>query len=177
MNYYVRYFDEETLTGSMKETFDFLSGLEDIEMDDNCVSQVEEYFTTDQKGMRKFVMPNHKSFIVIKTTAGSLEEFKKNNQKSAESAPKAAGQKNFDIEQKGWYECSMTISRMLTNPETGKSFYYMDTMVAKVNAGTPREAYEKMVKHVHDNPEIDSRSQIPAAANKNFQYRFLGEEV
>lgn len=160
----------------MKETFDFLGGLQDIEIDADCLSQVEEYFTTDQKGMRKFFMPNHKTFIVIKTTADTLEEFKKNNQKNEASA-KTPTQKALDTEQVGWYDCSMTISRMLTNPETGKSFYYLDTMKAKVYANTAHEAYNKMVKHVHDNPEIDSRSQIPAAANKNFQYTFIGEQI
>lgn len=176
MNYYVRYFDDEAFVSSMKEAFDFLGGLPDVELDDDCLAQVEEYFTTDQKGMHKFFMPNHKTFVVIKTTASSLEEFKKNNQKNEDSG-KTQPQKALDLEQIGWYDCSMTISRMLTNPETGKSFYYLDTMKAKVHANTPHEAYNKMVKHVHDNPEIDSRSQIPAAANKNFQYTFIGEQI
>ena len=76
MKYYVRYFDDETMVDNLKEAMDFLSGLDGVEMDEACVEQLTSYFTTDQKGSKKIFMPNHRSFLIIKTTVNTMDEFK-----------------------------------------------------------------------------------------------------
>ena len=78
MKYYVRYFENETLVDGLKEAADFLGALPGVELDDDCMEQLTTYFTTDQKGSKKIFMPNHRSFLIIKTTVNTLEEFKAN---------------------------------------------------------------------------------------------------
>ena len=176
MKYYVRYFDDETMVDNLKEAMDFLSGLDGVEMDEACVEQLTSYFTTDQKGSKKIYMPNHRSFLIIKTTVNTMEEFKANNQKNAETGEeRPSGAKALDAEQHGWYECKLSFQRIVTNPETKKCFYYNDTLEAKVMADSARDAHTQMVKHLRENPDVDERSQMPAAASKIFVWRFLGE--
>lgn len=176
MKYYVRYFDDETMVDNLKEAMDFLSGLDGVEMDEACVEQLTSYFTTDQKGSKKIYMPNHRSFLIIKTTVNTMEEFKANNQKNAEAGEeRPSGTKVLDAEQHGWYECKLSFQRIVTNPETKKCFYYNDTLEAKVMAESARDAHTQMVKHLRENPDVDERSQMPAAASKNFVWRFVGE--
>ena len=166
MKYYVRYFENETLVDGLKEAADFLGALPGVELDDDCMEQLTTYFTTDQKGSKKIFMPNHRSFLIIKTTVNSLEEFKANNQKNLETAEeKAAPIKNM----------SKSPQRIVANPETKKCFYYNDALEAKVKARSGREAYERMVEHVRKNPDVDERSQMPAAASRNFTWKYLGE--
>ena len=173
MKYYVRYFDDETMVGNMKEAMDFLSSLPGVEMNEQCVEQLTTYFTTDQKGSKKIFMPNRRSFLIIKTTVNTLEEFKANNQRNVEATEeKTVAPKSLDAEQKGWYECKLAFQRMVTNPDTKKSFYYNDTLEAKVMADSARAAYERMVQYLKENPDVDSRSQMPAASSKNFAWKF-----
>lgn len=177
MKYYVRYFDDETMVDNLKEAMDFLGSLPGVEMDDNCVEQLTSYFTTDQKGSKKIFMPNHRSFLIIKTTVNTMEEFKANSQKNAEAGEEkpVTGPKSLDVEQHGWYECKLSFQRIVTNPETKKCFYYNDVLEAKVQANCAREAHEQMVKYLRENPDVDERSQMPAAASKNFVWKFIGE--
>ena len=177
MKYYVRYFENETLVDGLKEAADFLGALPGVELDDDCMEQLTTYFTTDQKGSKKIFMPNHRSFLIIKTTVNSLEEFKANNQKNLETAEEKAAPtpKGLDLEQEGWYECKLSFQRIVANPETKKCFYYNDALEAKVKARSGREAYERMGEHVRKNPDVDERSQMPAAASRNFTWKYLGE--
>ena len=178
MKYYVRYFENETLVETMKEVVDFLSALPDVELDDSCIQQLTTYITTKERGSKKIFMPNHRSFLVIKTTTATLEEFKANNQKNAEQneeRPASSRLSAIDAEQKGWYECKLSFQRIVTNPDTKKCFYYNDSLEAKVVANSARDAHEQMVRYLQNNPEVDERSQMPAPTSKNFTWKYLGE--
>jgi hypothetical protein len=176
MKYYVRYFENEALVNDLKEAQEFLINLPGVEIDDSGLEQLTTYFSTDQKGSKKIFMPNHRSFLVIKTTVDTLEEFKANNQKNLEGGEeKVSTPKSLDIEQEGWYECRLSFQRIVANPDTKKCFYYNDALEARVKAKTGREAYDRMVEHIRKNPDVDERSQMPAAASKNFTWKYLGE--
>ena len=130
MKYYVRYFENETLVDNLKEATDFLGTLPGVEMDDNCMEQLTAYFTTDQKGSKKIFMPNHRSFLIIKTTVNTLEEFKANNQKNIESAEEKAAPKGLDIEQEGWYECRLSFQRIVISLEYTTDFRVLGSRIS-----------------------------------------------
>ena len=79
MNIYARYFDNEIVVHSLDELFNFLASLQDINVDDRLIEEITAYINSDiPYPKRQKVRPNI-YFILIKTTANSLEEFKANN--------------------------------------------------------------------------------------------------
>lgn len=91
MNLYIRYFDEECVVSSAEEAFDFLSSLPGITLDEAFVKDLRQYMDSPMPYPKRYKVRPRVYFIVIKTTATTLAEFKVNGgrtQSLAESSEK-----------------------------------------------------------------------------------------
>ena len=119
-------------------------------------------------------------FIVIKTQASTLEEFKANKKENSVSAGngEAASKKEakitmLSIQRDGWYEGKITFKRVIPIPGTMK-FQYQDTVFsAYVKANSGQDCYEKMVSYLKNRQDVDLRSQFPSARGNNFTFSYI----
>ncbi|MBO4811744.1 MAG: hypothetical protein J5552_09300 [Prevotella sp.] len=181
MNLYLRYFDHETLVTSVDEAIAFLSSIDEIGMNPDLEQDIREYAASDVFLPKRYKIRPRVYFIVIKTEAATMQDFKdKKALRShvAEAAPMKDRNNTHMVltklneERPGWYEGAIDFKRVLMVPGTGK-FQYRDThFVAQVKAISPMDCYNRIVEHLRE--RVDERSQFPSAKGKNFNYRFLG---
>ena len=76
MNIYLRYFNKETLVTSVNDAIEFLQGIPDIDMDEFLVQDIKSFVEGPTMYPKRYKVRGHSYFIVIKTTATTLEEFK-----------------------------------------------------------------------------------------------------
>lgn len=76
MNIYLRYFNKETLVSTVDEAIDFLQGITDIDMDEFLMQDIKAFVESNNMYPKRYKVRGHSYFIVIKTTAATLEEFK-----------------------------------------------------------------------------------------------------
>ena len=179
MNLYIRYFDKETLVTSADEAIDFLSGIDEIGMNKALEEDVRDYVASDVVFPKRYKIRARVYFIIIKTEAASMQDFK--DKKALRSGNGAVGGKvkepsvaimKLNQERDGWYEGVMDFKRVLLIPSTGK-FQYRDThFVARLKAHSGIDCYEKIVEHLRE--RVDERSQFPSAKGKNFSFVYLG---
>ncbi|MBO7119593.1 MAG: hypothetical protein J6W03_04675 [Bacteroidaceae bacterium] len=177
MNLYIRYFDEETLVYSVEEALDFLASLGDVEVNDSIRLELEKFMSSSAMYPKHVKVSQRSFFIVIKTTAATMEEFKAKG--ASQNKPEKAAQKeamaNYSKPQPGWYEAKIIFKRVLLNPETQKSKYVDTPFVCKVKAESAQECYDKVLAHLRGRQDIDPRSQYPSIKSANFEFSFLGE--
>ena len=175
MNLYLRYFDQETLVTSVDDAIDFLKSIPEIEMDAELEADVREYAASDLTYPKRYKVRPRVYFIVIKTTAQTMQDFK--DKKALRTPTPAERMENPVVdslaqEASGWYEGSLDFKRVVMVPATGK-FEYRDThFVADVKAESGLDCYNRIVDYLRDC--VDSRSQFPSAKGKNFHFRYLG---
>lgn len=175
MNLYLRYFDQETLVTSVDDAIDFLKSIPEIEMDAELEADVREYAASDLTYPKRYKVRPRVYFIVIKTTAQTMQDFK--DKKALRTPTPAERMVNPVVaslaqEAPGWYEGSLDFKRVVMVPATGK-FEYRDThFVADVKAESGLDCYNRIVDYLRDC--VDSRSQFPSAKGKNFHFRYLG---
>ena len=191
MNIYVRYFDNEALVRNLDELFDFLSSLGDITINKMMVDELTNYVNEEPNYPKRYKVRPRVYFILIKTTAQSLEEFKANNrppQHSAPMLPAYAGnlggvvRKDSRIfmlqeEREGWYFGRINFKRVLLIPGTQKFQYRDTTFAAYVHTSSALECYNRIVSHLKNRQDIDQRSQFPSAKGSNFSYEFFGDRL
>ena len=186
MNLYLRYFSEETLVHSVDEAVNFLTSLSDFRVDENMINDLRQFAESSVSYPKRYKIRPRVYFIVIKTTANTMEEFKANNKKNAtatdstnEAAAPHKNDKQAELaeEKKGWYEGSIMFKRVIPIQGTGK-FQYRDTLfVARCKANSAIHCYERIVQHLRNRQDVDLRSQFPSAKGKNFYYKNLGEQL
>ena len=155
MNLYLRYFDQETLVTSVDDAIGFLKSIPEIEMDAELEADVREYAASDLTYPKRYKVRPRVYFIVIKTTAQTMQDFK---DKKALRTPTPAERMENPV--------------VVMVPATGK-FEYRDThFVADVKAESGLDCYNRIVDYLRDC--VDSRSQFPSAKGKNFHFRYLG---
>ena len=165
MNIYARYFDNEIVVHSPDELFNFLASLQDINVDDRLVEELTAYINSDITYPKRYKVRPRVYFILIKTTADSLEEFKANNKNALEE------------ENEGWYFGRVNFKRVILIPGTQK-FQYRDTsFAAYVRAISAKDCYDRMIEHLKNRQDVDPRSQFPSARGANFTYEFVGDNV
>ena len=76
MNLYIRYFDEESLVYSVEEALAFLASLGDVEVNDSIAIELEKFMASNAMYPKHIKVNQRSFFIVIKTTASTMEEFK-----------------------------------------------------------------------------------------------------
>lgn len=181
MNLYIRYFNEEAFVYSLDEVIEFVAGLPDIQVTETMVEELKEYIESDNIFPKRYKVKPRAYFILIKTLAHNLEEFK--SQKNDSDSPatplslkdvKVAqlNQKNF-----GWYECTINFKRVVPIGGTDK-FQYNDTVFAAyVKGESAMFCYTKILEHLKNRQDVDLRSQFPSVKGTNFSYKFWGDKL
>ena len=198
MNIYARYFDEEKLTHSMDELVEFLKSIDEINVTPQMVAEISAYVQSDMPYPKRFKVHSRAYFILIKTTAESMEEFKSRNASgvNADEEGKSdairslheflgdgmnAGNyqlgRDYDDECEGWYRVNALLKRVVKDPDTQRCSYVDAPFEALVKGKTPRECYNRVIDYFRSRPDIDSRSQMPSIKGANFSYEYLGEKL
>jgi len=179
MNLYLRYFDRETLVSNVDEALDFLASIEDIGMNPVLANDIRDYVASDVFYPKRYKIRPRVYFIIIKTDAASMQDFKEKKavHPTAQAAARDRGGSptlaKLNEEKFGWYEGMIDFKRVLLVPGTGK-FQYRDThFVARVKAVSGIDCYNRIVEHLQE--RVDERSQFPSAKGKNFKFRYLGQ--
>ncbi|MBQ6379242.1 MAG: hypothetical protein IJJ56_10685 [Prevotella sp.] len=178
MNLYLRYFDRETLVSTVDEAIEFLQGIDEIEMTPMLEADIREYAASDVFYPKRYKIHPRVYFIIIKTEALTMQDFKEKKAVHAtvegmSAKPIAPALVRLNEIRPGWYEGIIDFKRVLQIPGTGK-FQYRDTQfAARVKANSGMECYERIVDHLRD--RVDERSQFPSAKGKNFKFRYLGK--
>ena len=150
------------------------------------VADLRQFAETPVSYPKRYKVRPRVYFIVIKTLANTMEEFKANNKKmdlfSKDGIPEELlNRKEYktailSVESPGWYEGSILFKRVIPIPGTGK-FQYKDTrFVARVKAKSAQECYDRIIEHLRNRQDVDLRSQFPSARGRNFSYIYLGEK-
>lgn len=185
MNIYARYFDHDTLVHSVDELIDFLSSIPDIHVTPELVNEVQEYVRNGMPYPRRYKVRPRVYFILIKTNAATMEEFKAHRkqitpQNSSENETVSKKElKNSQLSEKreGWYKADISFKRVIQIPGTIK-FQYQDTdFTALVRAESAQDSYNKVINHLKGRNDIDLRSQFPSARGQNYRYTFIGEQL
>lgn len=176
MNLYIRYFDQETLVNSTDDAINFLSGIEEIGMNPMLEKDIREYADSDLLYPKRYKIRPRVYFIIIKTEAASMQDFKEKKALRSDSVAEKTNTPaivRLNEERFGWYEGSIDFKRVQMVPGTGK-FQYRDThFVACCKAMSGIDCYARIVDYLSQ--RVDSRSQFPSAKGKNFKFRYLGE--
>lgn len=183
MNLYLRYFDRETLVYNVNDAIMFLRSIPEIGMNPNLEADVRDYAASDVFYPKRYKIRPRVYFIIIKTTAATMLDFKQ--KKALHSAPQnAAGAQSerrdmasaltnrLTEENPGWYEGQLDFKRVVLVPATGKHEYRDTTFVVQCKANSGLDCYNRIVDHLRS--RVDNRSQFPSAKGKNFHYKYLG---
>lgn len=180
MNLYLRYFDQETFVSSVEEALDFLRSIPEINLTPEMEADIRDYASCDVFFPKRYKVRPRVYFIVIKTSAATMQDFKEKKalrpnasvaaQEKHELAVSAMNRLNED--HPGWYEGTIDFKRVVLVPATGKHEYRDTRFVAQVKAMSGQDCYNRIVEHLRS--RVDSRSQFPSAKGKNFRFRYLG---
>ena len=176
MNLYIRYFDDETLVYSVEEAVNFLSSLEDVEVNEAMVDELKKFWSSSVMYPKHIKVHARSFFIAIKTTASTMEEFKAKgaSQNKVEKAAQKEALAQYSLPQPGWYKVKMTFKRGISLPDVQKCHYVDTVFVAKVNAESIQDSYDKVVNHLRNRQDVDVRSQFPSIKGPNFEFEYLG---
>lgn len=185
MNLYVRYFNDEFIARSIDEAIDFLKSLNimDFDFNDVFVNELEKFVDSDAAYPKRFKVHAHTYFLIIKTNAETLDEFKENNYKRNEELvddeDSFQSKKKLKIsvlsdEIEGWYDGTLIFKRVIAIPGTNK-FQYKDTRFrAQCKAKSPIDCYNRIVEYLRNRQDVDLRSQFPSPKGRNFMFSYLG---
>lgn len=179
MNLYLRYFDRETLVPTVDEAIAFLRSIDEVGMNPVLEADIREYVASDVFYPKRYKVRTRVYFIIIKTEASTMQDFKEKKAVHAQTGPTGARERNasptvakLNEVRPGWYEGAVDFKRVLLVPGTGK-FQYRDThFVARCKAMSGQDCYNRIVDHLSQ--RVDSRSQFPSAKGKNFKFTYLG---
>ncbi len=178
MNLYIRYFDNETLVSNVNEAINFLRSIQEINVTPDLEADLREYVSSDVMFPKRYKIRSHVYFIVIKTTAATMQDFKE------KKAVRSSGRPNdrysdddnpivrLNEMRPGWYEGEVNFKRVVLIPATGKHEYVDTRFVADCKANSAIDCYNRIVDYLRE--RVDNRSQFPSAKGKNFHYKYLG---
>ena len=181
MNLYIRYFDKETLVYNVDEAIDFLCSIPEIGMNQQIEADVREYAESEVLYPKRYKVRPRVYFIIIKTEAASMLDFKQKKALRSGAAQQAQPERRDGIqplpnrlneERQGWYEGVLDFKRVVMVPSTGKHEYRDTHFVARCKALSGIDCYNRIVEHLRD--RVDGRSQFPSAKGKNFHFKYLG---
>ena len=183
MNLYIRYFDDECVVTSVNDALLFIASIPGFNVSPEFIREFTEYAEGTSPYPKRYKVRPRIYFIVIKTTATTLEEFKANgkNETRLDFAKPAdglhergTGVRYLTDERPGWYEGTVNFKRVVTDPQTGKCQYVDTTFTARVKAHSGMDCYQRIIDHLHTRADIDSRSQFPSVKGKNYRYTYMG---
>ena len=182
MNLYLRYFDKETLVHNVDDALDFLRSIPEIGMNANIEADIRDYVASDVFYPKRYKVRQRVYFIIIKTTAATMLDFKQ--KKALHSMPQQNNAPmdkrelastvitRLNEERPGWYEGTLDFKRVVMIPATGKHEYRDTHFVAQCKAMSGIDCYNRIVDHLRG--RVDTRSQFPSAKGKNFHFKYLG---
>ena len=185
MNLYVRYFDHECLAKSVEEAIDFLRSIPEIKVESNAASRITTFLNSSNLYPFRLKVSYSNYVLFLKTEAENLEQFREEEamrkEQKAERITTMAERKKtildaLNEEKVGWWEAALTFKRVLTIPETGKCKYVDTPFRVRLKALSAMDAYNRIINHLKNRPEVDPRSQFPSAKSDKFEYQFIGEE-
>lgn len=184
MNLYIRYFDEECVVSSAEEACEFLASLPGFVMDDFILNDIRQYMESPMPYPKRYKVRPRVYFILIKTNATTLAEFKMNGGRSQAVATSVMNEQHKEApivrsmaDRPGWYEGEIFFKRVVLIPGTNK-FQYQDTSFkARCKAHNMQECYDRIVDHLRSRQDIDPRSQFPSMKGKNFRCAYLGMDL
>lgn len=193
MNIYARYFDQDILVHSYDELMQFLSSIPEIPINQRMEEDVRAYVESDMPYPKRYKIRPRVYFILIKTSAETMEEFKAHRKNTGSSYPSAqqkfVPKENGIVNKKeirtsqlaeeryGWYLGTIVFKRVLQISGTTKFRYQDTTFQAYVKAHSGNECYERIIAHLKKRPEIDLRSQFPSAKGNNFTFEYVGSTL
>ena len=175
MNLYLRYFDKEILVNNVDDAISFLADIDEIGMNPVLEQDIRDYVASDVQYPKRYKVRPRIYFIIIKTDAASMQDFKDNRVAHEGIAEKPVSQvmMRLNEERFGWYEGVLDFKRVQMVPGTGK-FQYRDTrFMARCKAESGLDCYNRIVEHLGQ--RVDPRSQFPSPKGKNFKFRYLGD--
>ena len=185
MNIYARYFDQETVVSSFEELINFLTSIQEINITTELLDNLKAYIDSSLPYPKRYKLRPRVYFILIKTTAKTLQEFKSNRHKEAVPSPTNEVTQNYKeertsslkIPQPGWYKTSLSIKRMVHIKELQKFQYQDNTIEAYIKAEAPIDCYNRLIEYLNTRQDIDPRSQIPSAKSESFKFAYIGTDV
>ena len=97
MNIYARYFNQEALVHDYDELMGFLSSIPEIMVTQRMEEDVKAYVDSDMPYPKRYKIRPRVYFILIKTNAQSMEEFKANHRENGDD--NATQSSNNDMRQ------------------------------------------------------------------------------
>jgi len=178
MNLYLRFFNDEVLVETVDQAIEFLSRIPEVGIDDSLYNELLRYAEGNNPFPKRFKVNSKAYFIVIKTTATSMEEFKAYAASVGVNDENVAGKAKdaqiYAVEQPGWYQSLIKFKRVLPQEGTGK-FQYVDTeFEAKLKAHSVQDCYNRVIDYLRTRADVDPRSQFPSIRGRNFKADFLG---
>lgn len=193
MNIYARYFNQEALLHNYDELMGFLSSIPEIPITQRMEEDVKEYLDSDMPYPKRYKIRPRVYFILIKTNADTMDEFKANHKEEGElsqSGPTKSemlaepvyNKKDIKMVQlaeqrTGWYLGTIVFKRVIQISGTTKFRYQDTTFQAYVRATSGQECYNRIIEHLKNRSEVDLRSQFPSARGSNFTFEFVGNEL
>ena len=185
MNIYARYFDQETVVSSFEELINFLTSIQEINITTELLDNLKAYIDSSLPYPKRYKLRPRVYFILIKTTAKTLQEFKSNRHKEAVPSPTNEVTQNYKeertsslkIPQPGWYKTSLSIKRMVHIKELQKFQYQDSTIEAYIKAEAPIDCYNRLIEYLNTRQDIDPRSQIPSAKSESFKFTYVGTDI
>ena len=185
MNIYARYFDQETVASSFEELITFLTAIPEISVTTELLDNVKAYVDSPLPYPKRYKLRPRVYFILIKTNAKNIQEFKSKRIKDGNNAPHHTPAQTYRDDRAaqltenlpGWYKVALCIKRMVFIKEIQKFQYQNNTIKAYINANSPLECYHRLTDYFKTRKDIDARSQIPAAKSDSFKFQYIGENV
>jgi len=176
MNLYLRYFDKEILVDNVDDAIAFLSDIDEIGMNPVLEQDIRDYVASDVFYPKRYKTRPRVYFIIIKTEAATMQDFKEKKavhaiENPGKPVPNAVMRLNEERE--GWYEGVIDFKRVQQVPGTSKFQYRDCRFVARCKAISGQDCYNRIVDHLMQ--RVDSRSQFPSAKGKNFKFQYLGQ--
>ena len=184
MNLYIRFFDDERVVTSTDEALEFISTFQGFNVTPEFEADFRQYAEGEVAYPKRYKVKSRIYFIVIKTTAATLQEFKANGKHATTAKddgpapvllkPKDIIEQRRNQERPGWYEGFIMFKRVVFVPETGKYDYIDTSFSALTKAWSPMDCYNRLVDYARSRADIDERSQFPSPRGKNFKYEYIG---
>lgn len=177
MNYYARYFDSEGVFHTPQALVDFIASIPQIIMTDELAAAMLKFCEDKTSFPRHFRLPNKHTFIVIKTNASSLDEFKTIGANGGVMPTEAKEAKGTAVDElrPGKYRVSITFRRAVVNPDTRKCNFVEERFEVEMLAQSQRQCYDVVIDHLKNHPDLDARSQFPSIRSVNFTATLLDE--
>lgn len=163
------------LVHTVDDAVDFIKSIDEIKCDDSLEYELREYCNSNILFPKRYKVRTRVYFIVIKTEAETMEDFKNKKalrpKNEVKTLAKQYEDQYFRIRE-GWYEASLAFKRAIVSPRNGKCSYHDEVFAARLKAQSIKDSYDIIVEHLQG--RVDKRSQFPSYKGRNFTCKFLG---